>query len=478
MTGTRRGWFHLASGASVGRLLGFVGNLLLSRWLGPVDLGLFNLVSTTVQTGDTLVRCGGDFALNYELGGQSEVIQSEYGLQLSRAFAQLCSLSTSLFCFASAVWIWWGQGLFPASLATSQRFILSLLLLLMISSEGISASAWEVLLVTHRTSSLALRQGLFFPLRLLLAALGALCSGVSGAMAGWSLIAIAQFLWLKCVLGDLWRPLSIWPPSRAGLYCLLRRGLPFYAANLLASIIFYPLLLKVASTSGLSQVGYLRAGQILQQLFAFLPATLVPVLFLRLRREDSFLGQVMVIERPLRLIWFTLLEALLLYCAFDQSIITSLFGIDFESALLPTRFLLITALFECLAQLVVQPLLAAGKTRTYGLWQNGSAVLAAVVGWIWIPSAGLLAYLIVRLLYVIVPLIGFGLPVLKYLQNPIKILVLLLLTLSLLVMMLLQGLIDYPLSSIPAFYIAASILVALLQREDLLLLYRDLTVKP
>ena len=477
MTGIRRGWFHLASGASVGRLLGFVGNLLLSRWLGPVDLGLFNLVWTTVQTGDTLVRCGGDFALNYELGGQSEVFKSEYGLQLSRAFAQLCSLSTSLFCTATAVWIWWGQGLFPASLATSQRFILGLLLLLMIASEGISASAWELLLVTHRTSSLALRQGLFFPLRLLLAALGALFSGVSGAMAGWTLIAIAQFLWLKCVLGDLWRPLSIWPPSRAALYCLLRRGLPFYAANLLASIIFYPLLLKVASTSGLSQVGYLRAGQILQQLFAFLPATLVPVLFLRLRREESFLGQVLVIERPLRVIWFILLEALLLYCAFDQSIITSLFGIDFESALLPTRFLLITALFECLAQLVVQPLLAAGKTRSYGLWQNGSAVLAAVVGWTWIPSAGLLAYLIVRLLYVTLPLIGFGLPVFKHLQNPVKILVLLLLTLSLLVMMLLQGFIEHPLPSTPAFFIVASILVAFFQREDLLLLYRELTGK-
>ena len=475
VTAIRRGWFHLASGASVGRLLGLVGNLLLSRWLGPADLGLFNLLSTTVQTGDTLVRCGGDYALNYELGGLPEVIQSERGLQLSRAFAQLCSLTTSLFCIGTAVWIWWGQGLFPASLAAPQRFHLSVLLLLIIASEGISASAWELLLVTHRTSSLALRQGLFIPLRLLFAALGALLSGVFGAIVGWSLIATVQILWLKSVLGSLWRPLSICPLLGSSLHRLLRRGLPFYAANLLASIIFYPLLLKVASTSGLSQIGYLRVGQILQQFFAFLPATLVPVLFLRLRREESFLDQVLVIERPLRLIWFALLEVLLLYCALDQSIITSLFGIDFESALLPTRLLLITALFECLAQLVVQPLLAAGKTRAYGLWQNGSAVLAAIVGWIWIPSAGLLAYLIVRLLYVTVPLIGFGLPVFKHLQNPIRILVLLLLTLSLLVLMLLQALVDHSLSSSPALLTAASILVAFFQREDLLLLYRELT---
>ena len=168
-------------------------------------------------------------------------------------------------------------------------------------------------------------------------------------------------------------------------------------------MIFYPLLLKVASTTGLAEIGYLRVGQILQQLFAFLPATLVPVLFLKLRGESTFANQVLVMEKPFRIIWFLLLEVLLLYCTVDQSLITSLFGVDFLSALLPTRLLLLTALFECLTQLVVQPLLAAGKTRLYGFLQTSSAVLAAVLGWLWIPAAGLSAYLIVRLLYVVIP---------------------------------------------------------------------------
>ena len=110
MTAMRRGWFHLASGAGIGRLLGFVSNLLLSRWLGPTELGLFNLVTTTVQTSDTLVRCGGDYALNFELGGQPVDTRIERGAHLARGLAQLCSLMTALICVGVGLWVWWGQG--------------------------------------------------------------------------------------------------------------------------------------------------------------------------------------------------------------------------------------------------------------------------------------------------------------------------------------------------------------------------------
>ena len=417
----RRGWLHLASGAGLGRVFGFASNLLLSRWLGPSELGLFNLVTTTVQTSDTLVRCGGDYALNYELGGKPEAVTTEHGTELARGFAQICSLMTVFVCLGFAVWIWPFHGLLPTVFVGRQRVVLACLLLFMIACEGITASAWEVLLVSHRTALLALRQALYVPLRLSCAALGAFSGGVAGAMLGWSLVALVQCLWLKKVLGHLWQPLQIWTPVWRSLQRLLRRGLPFYAANLVSSIIFYPLLLSVAHDSGLSDIGYLRIGQILQQLFAFLPTTLVPVLFLKLRSETNFASKVFAMERPLRIIWFLLLEVLLIYCIFDQILISWLFGATFTSALLPTRLLLVTALLECVTQLVTQPLLAEGQIRLYSIWQCGSAIIAAILGWLTIPSAGLSAYLIVRLLYVILPLIGFGVPVLKRLREPSRI---------------------------------------------------------
>jgi len=474
MTAMRRGWLHLASGAGIGRMFGFVSNLLLSRWLGPADLGLFNLVTTTVQTGDTIVRCGGDYALNFELGGQPEVMDRESAAHLARALSQLCTLTTALFCIGTAIWVCSGQGLFPVDLTANHRFSLTILLLLMIACEGTSASAWEVLLVSQRTGYFALRQGLFFPLRLLSAAACSLYAGVLGAMAGWTFIAFLQCLWLKRTLGDLWKPLTLWPLLASSLTTLLKRGLPFYGANLLASIIFYPLLLKLASGSGLAEIGYLRAGQILQQLFAFFPATLVPVLFLKLRSESTFAKQVISLEKPLRMIWFLLLEFLLLYCMFEQTIIVWLFGPDFSSASLPTRLLLITALFECLSQLAVQPLLAAGYTRVYGLWQNGAAVSSAILGWLWIPKAGIAAYLIVRLLYYIIPLIGFGLPMVQLLKNPQKILLLTLASASLLLISLFQAINDQAFSSAPTLYVITFFLVGFYQRHDLFSLHHAL----
>ena len=130
MTEIRQGWLHLAAGTGVGRVLGFASNLLLSRWLGPTELGLFNLVTTTVQTSDTLARCGGDYALNFELGGQPEVMTTERGAELARGLAQLCTLTSALICAVLAVWICFGEGLFPGSLAMAQRLILTFLLIL------------------------------------------------------------------------------------------------------------------------------------------------------------------------------------------------------------------------------------------------------------------------------------------------------------------------------------------------------------
>lgn len=474
MTAIRRGWFHLASGAGIGRIFGFAGNLLLSRWLGPTDLGLFNLVTTTVQTTDTLVRCGGDYALNFELGGRSESIKTEHGIHLARGLAQICTLMTVFICIGVAIWVWWGHGLFPSSIGLSQRILLSAFLLLMIACEGSSASAWEVLLVSHQTASLALKQGLFFPLRLITAAAFASYGGVVGAMGGWTLVSFSQCVWLKYSLGKLWMPLQICPIRFSSIRQLFIRGFPFYAANLLASMLFYPLLLNVAAGSGLSEIGYLRIGQVLQQLFAFLPATLVPVLFLKLRSKSNFSDQVSVMEPPLRIIWFFLLEILLIYFMIDRMLIVWLFGSGFVSALLPTRLLLITALFECLSQIVVQVPLAAGQTRSYGLWQNGAAFVGAVLGWLWIPTAGLGAYLVARLIYVLVPLIGFAIPVFRRFHEPQKLFPLILSTLISLSFVLIQTFFATELSFSSYVYVFVFFSLLVLCRNDVLVLRQAL----
>jgi len=151
-----------------------------------------------------------------------------------------------------------------------------------------------------------------------------------------------------------------------------------------------------------------------------------------------------------------------------------LFGPGFSSALYPTRMLLITALLECLNQLIVQPLLAAGQTRVYGFWQNLAAILAAFLGWLWIPAAGLAAYLIVRLLYVLIPLIGFSVRVVQKFQEPKKLLALTLLSIGLMALFLAQLLNGFAYSSMTSLFVIAFIMIIVSQRDDLLLLKQAL----
>lgn len=436
----QRGWLHLASGALLGRLFSFISNLFLSRWLGPTDLGIFNLATTTVQTGDTLVRCGADYSLNYEVGGRQDPFVTARGEELAKAFAQLVLVTTFILCSGLFIWLFFANGLFPHALQLNQRWAMSILLLFMVAAEAISAPAWEILLVSRQTGQLALRQGLFFPIRLILAACGSLTLGVSGAMAGWCIAALVQLIWLKRILKESWMPLNILAPQINSIKILLKRGLPFYGSNLFVSLLFYPILISVASNGdGYSDIGYLRIGQILQQLFAFLPATLVPVLFLELRAEGTYQSQVHLIEKPLRLLWLLLILALLCFCIVDNNLVTFLFGVSYLPSVQATRMMLMTALLESLSQLVVQPLLATGRTKVFGLCQNGSAITTALIIWFLIPDKGLNSYLFARLIYATLPLIVYCLPLLPRLHSPRSFISLVFATLLIMLLICLQA---------------------------------------
>jgi O-antigen/teichoic acid export membrane protein len=465
----RRGWLHLAGGAGLGRIGGFLSNLALSRLLGPADLGLFNLLTTTVQTGDTLVRLGGDFALNYELGGEAGSLDTPRGRNLTAAFSLQTLLVTAVMLAGLAVWLGPGRGLFPAAVTGPQRRLWSVLLMMMVGLEATCAVPWEVLLVGRSTRRLALRQGLFLPLRLVLAAVGAAWGQITGALLGWTLVALIQPLWLAWSLRGVWPPpqwRTPWPVWRQ----LLRRGLPFYGANLLSSLVFFPLLLSLAARSGLEDVGFLRIGQILQQLFALLPGTLVPVLFLRLRQAESFDERMRQVERVFRLLWSLLLFVLLAYGLVDALVIRLFFGASYLPSLGPTRIMLMTSLIEVLLQILIQPLMSSGLMRRYALLLNGGTLLAALAGWILVPRLGLQGFLIAKYLVAILPL----LPLLAAARRPFveagRLLPLVLITAALTLYLFAADLL--PLGQgfeRPLFALAMVVLVIAYQRD-----YRDL----
>jgi O-antigen/teichoic acid export membrane protein len=243
---------------------------------------------------------------------------------------------------------------------------------------------------------------LFAPLKLLVALAGAASFGVTGALTGYGLASAAQLLWLQRICRRLWPwPKRFWPNWQQA-WVLTRSGIALYGTNALAALVFLPLVSEVANNAGIAEVGYLRVGQIMVQLFTLLPGALTPLLFLKLRGASKDDSQVSF-ETSLRLIWWLGLAALMAYLLIDQILIRLFFGEVYLASLQPTRLLVLMAVLDSVNQVLHTPLLASRRTRLFAISQNSGAALAAGLGWWLIPSMGLQGFLAAKLCFSALP---------------------------------------------------------------------------
>lgn len=402
----RRGFIHLLGGSLVGRGLSFAGNLLLSRALGPDNLGIINLILSTTQTVEMTVRGGVDFGLSYALTGDGASLPEKRQGEIAHSALRVVQVGTLLVGLALWCWVMPGRGLLPPQLPLPRSGLVTVLLLIC-SLESLGSVQWDLLLIRGRTGALAMRQGLFAPLKIVLAWLGSLSSGLAGALAGYALAVAGQALWL-------WRigqALLPWPPQRhfhsGTAIALMRDGAPQYLTNVVATLVFLPLLAGVGKAAGLADVGFLRVGQILVQLFTMLPGALVPVLFMRLRADSGLEERIRGTERSLRALWWTGLACLVLFLLVDRWVLTLFFGPAFLPALQATRVLVLGAIAESVGQLLHQPLIASRRMRLFLVAQNGAALLAAAAGVLLIPRIGSAGFLASKLIYGLVPLLFY-----------------------------------------------------------------------
>ena len=407
MSTLRQPLITLFSRGAIGRGVGFFANLSLTHFLGPSLLGYFTIIVAAVQLLDTLGSLGGDYSLNYLLGRMRAPLENRRGRLLVNSLGQICFLSTVAYSAVLFVWLVFFGGLFPLSSFNSGRDLSILLFLLMVLFEGLASAPWDALLVSRRISEYSLRQGFFLPARISLAAIGAYYFGLNGALSGWVLVVLAQFFWLASCFPSFPFPLSCFCFSFSFDFRYIRllwgRGSAFYITNLISAIVSFPLVLALASQHGYAEVGFLRIGQILQQLFAFFSVTLSPLLFLRLRSFSGLRQRVGGLSAPFRLLWMSLLFVLIVYFLFDRVLLLSFFGVAFLPALVPTRILLVTALLEALYQVLVQPFLASGKTSEYMLVQLASIFSSGLLGYFLLPSLGISGYLLSRVILALLP---------------------------------------------------------------------------
>ena len=367
---------------------------------------MFSLLLSTTQTVEMTVRGGVDYGITCALTGPGAALSPERQGEIAHTALRVVQAATVVVLLGLWLWVMPGGGLLPRSLPL-ERGTLVLALVVISGLETFSGLPWDLLLIKGRTAALALRQGVFAPGKLLAAWLGSLAAGLGGALVGFALMVAVQTGWVQ----QRCRRLLPWPRQGhfefATAVDLVRQGIPLYSTNLLASLVFLPLLAGVARDQGLAEVGYLRVGQIVVQLFTLLPGALVPVLFVRLRGSGQHQDQTRGIERSLRLLWWSGLICLVIYLLLDRWVVPLFFGAAFLPSLPATRVLVLAAVAESLSQVLHQPLLASRRTGLYMLTQNGAALLAAGAGALLIPRLGVAGFLVAKLVFALVPLLTY-----------------------------------------------------------------------
>lgn len=399
----RKGFLQLLGGSSIGRGLNFGINILLSRVLGPTELGLFALILSTSQTFEVLSRGGVDYGLTCALTDHKTQDEHNNENELIDLAIKIARVTTLILLIFLVIWLGPGNGLLPGSLDSNRSGIILLTSLICVA-ESLSALPWDILLVKGKVNIVRLKQGLFTPIKLLVALAGAWLGGIVLALTLYSVMALIQAIWLNKLvieknstnnqsIAKLWQQIKM----------LVGDGLALYISNSLSALVFLPLLANIANVSGLQSVGFLRVGQIVVQVFTLIPGALAPILFIKARTSTTESRKKDIVEKSLLMIWSLGMGTLLAYIIVDKQIINFFFGNSFLSSLEPTRVLIYIAIMESIGQVLHTSLLAERRVRLFIIVQNSALLISAIVGWRFILMFGLDGFLMSKFIFAILP---------------------------------------------------------------------------
>ena len=424
----KKGFLHLFSGSIFGRAISFLMNIVLSRFLGPSSLGLYALALNAIQSFDLFTKLGLDYGLSLELTSSRKYKSysefSDFELKVINQSLSLIIISSLVGAFAFGLWLLPGDAYLPQQQLVNQRTITSVLLLIACFVESINSFFWDILLAKALTRKYSIRTGIVAPLKIAFYAFGYFLAGAVGAFG--LLVISSAATW--CILLRL-LPLRLGASYRFRVnlqLCrhLLSRGKSLYFANTINALVFLPLWSSLASTSGLSSVGYLRIGQLMVQLFSLVPSALMPAYFLKIRltdlsgeKESSIRSQASLLSKSSSIAWSAGLAFLSIYFLIDRSLMNFLFGPEFADSIITTRIFIISSIFDSVSGFYQTFYLASEISSVYLLAQ---LLPNALIAYIFLGSMSLFSlksFLALKLLSSSLPLIVYLLSLPKNLTN-------------------------------------------------------------
>lgn len=411
----RKGFLHLFSASIFGKAISFLLNIAFSRFLGASSLGLYALALNAIQSFDLFTKLGLDYGLSLELTSNS---QNALPSQVSAVDSKVINQSLNLIFISSLVgvcgfglWLIPGEAYLPQTIV-NQRTLVSVLLLVACFIESINSFLWDILIAKALTKRYSVRTGIVAPLKIAFYAYGFYLAGTVGAFL---LLAISSLVtW--CILLKL-IPSRLGTSFRFGINIhfskhLLSRGKSLYFANTINALVFLPLWSSLASTSGLSSVGYLRIGQLMVQLFSLVPTALMPAYFLKVRltsfssgNESSLQSQASFLSKSSSIAWTAGLLLLSIYFLIDRPLMGLLFGEQFADSINTTRIFLISSVFDSVSGFYQTFCLASELSSIYLFAQLLPSIFILAIFMGSVSVFGLKTFLALKLLGSSLPLV-------------------------------------------------------------------------
>jgi O-antigen/teichoic acid export membrane protein len=356
-------WLTLAN--VIAKLASGISLPLLARLLGPETFGIFSVVFSVVQSAQGFSSLGADVAMHRN-GSKHETTGSEtVGRLFGVGFSIICLMS----CLAGfGVWMfqkplaqhWLGQ-------PTVTPWLGMAAFLIVLSPFGNVPLLFLASL--HDFRAYAIRSSLGMVLSSVLPVLLAWHYGLQGAIYGLMGGAIAQIIWSYLIVAPALRLKGIrlrvdqfWQESCA----ILKFGFPYYfGGTLLGSIVGLPIMGLVSQYGGLNQLGYLRAAQSLAVLIGFIPSAITPaaISYLSSSASQNPEAHQYLKSVHLRGVWILLLLPTAFASLIIPTIVEIFFGASYQAANIPSLLALWTALLVGVSSVLVQHLLADGKTK-------------------------------------------------------------------------------------------------------------------
>jgi O-antigen/teichoic acid export membrane protein len=389
-----KGSFWVVLATTVIRITGFIVLPILARLLSPEELGLYNLVYNTIQTGDGLSRIGVDVSMHRD--------GSQYESKGSESTGRLFGVG-SIIMIGVAI-------LLAITLQFNHEFIAKYLLgepkiepwisliSLTILLTAIGNAPWIYLVALHAFRVYSLRLSIISIAGAVITIGLTYLYGLSGSIWGLVFTALIQVL-LGWVL-----TLPILKEKKINLRfdnfilqsrSILGFGLPFYASNFLSSFISLPLLGYVSRVGGLDQLGFLRVAQSLSQFISFLPTAIAPVLVSALSANlaSQHNESQKIKSLHLRILWTLMILIAAIACFSLDYLIPALFGSSYIQAILLSRLTIWITVIGSISGIFSQYIVSAGKTRTIMIVQTTGLAINAIFAILLIPiysSTGLL----------------------------------------------------------------------------------------